>query len=427
MMQHRSGDHHPLHLFDSNVDRLSTDDRDRLQGMLDHQLGLLSCHKQELNLKTISKKEFNALAKEMSESLRCELQLALEDMEFVSECWCLIHEKNCPVTPRMDPELEAFYWVEGAGTICKPFSSMSTNPPWCDPSTLSTLTWAYSIRFFEPDEIQQECVSNFHHQVFFEIFGKVDCAIKNPWAKPLPENAPYRGYESRMQNFSPTDLGVPTERCRKYCNFKLHWSPGTPMSFEDLFYRRMVACPSMFCVAPDTIHKIEIMEIEPRVQKKVRSQQFTDDSSTAGLGDGGYYRLEDYRRLAIANGLLDPSTNTWNVPIAICNLMQNPRMGYGRVHTHEFPAILQQSNLFDLVNEKPITVAEMWLVQGFPRPGLPGIPDALCQQFPYGSLIASTHEEMSRENKLPLRVQKSTIGNSMHKAQIGHWIMATIM
>jgi hypothetical protein len=304
---------------------------------------------------------------------------------------------------------------------------MSTNPPWCDPSTLSTLTWAYSTRFDEPDEVQQECVSNFHHQVFFDIFSAAEGVLKNPCAKPLPASTPYQGYQCRMHSFSPTDLGVPSERRRKYCNFKLQWSQGTSISFEDLFNRRRIACPTVLCVAPESVHKLEILELEPSVRKKVRSEHDIDDSSTAGLGDGPYERLEDYMRLAIEKGYHNPSTSTWSVPIAICNLMQNADSNYGSIHTTEFPAILQQGILFDLVRWKPITIAELWLVQGFPRPGLPGIPPALSAKFCYRTLLALTEDEMSREGNLPLTVQRSIIGNSMHPSQIGHWILANIM
>lgn len=122
------------------------------------------------------------------------------------------------------PEYAQMVWCEGAGTVCKPFSTMATNPPWLDPSTLSTLMWAFSTRFDEPRHIHHECVTPFQHEVFIGRCSQTEGVLKDPMAKPLPLGVESQGYIHQVKVFSPTVVGVPSERTRKYTHFE--WVEG---------------------------------------------------------------------------------------------------------------------------------------------------------------------------------------------------------
>ena len=151
------------------------------------------------------------------------LRNKLETVEFEPTSYCLLHGQPFPATPRHSDEHKDMHWVEAAGTICKPFSVLSSNPHWCDPSTLCTLSWTYCTRYDEPDEICQESVAPMEHEVLFNIFSNTN-VLKCPCAKPIPRHTSYAGYRHKHKVFSPVDLGVPSSRRRTYCWFSLMYA-----------------------------------------------------------------------------------------------------------------------------------------------------------------------------------------------------------
>ena len=81
-------------------------------------------------------------------------------------------------------------WVFAAGTVCCPFSRVSVYPAWCDESTLSTLTFCFIARYFEANDIINECVAGFHANVFTEQLRKTNDILKCPSiATPSPSLA----------------------------------------------------------------------------------------------------------------------------------------------------------------------------------------------------------------------------------------------
>ena len=73
--------------------------------------------------------------------------------------------------------------------------------------------------------------------------------------------------------------------------------------------------------------------------------------------------------------------------------------------------------LVDLVTQRPIVPMELWLIQGWPHPGLPGIDKKLAKFFPFKDLVhASDGKPM-----LSASDQRILTGNGMHWVQMGAW------
>merc|ERR1711865_1091549 len=93
-----------------------------------------------------------------------------------------------------------------------------------DDTTLSAMTWAYSTRFFEPDDIVNENSANFKEGTFDSVFassGKHDsdddatedvanlahCQPRHIWSRPNEghEEDVYRSYTRFSIRLSPSD------------------------------------------------------------------------------------------------------------------------------------------------------------------------------------------------------------------------------
>ena len=445
-LRHRKSSFRPLHVFDNNLDRLPEHVRRELENYMDEQLQVLAAHKKERQLSTITKAEYDQALANLNNDVLNHLRGQLKQMEFELEGDCRICNKKCPFSPMADPKFHGYMWCEGAGTICKPFSAMSSNPAWCDPSTISTLVWAYATRFDEPKSVHHECVVGFHEKVFIDIFKEVEDVLKDV-CLPASENE-YKGYGFQMQAFSPTDLGVPSERQRKYSHYELleEEVPKRMWKFDGLFYRKLVATCGVYMAAPPAILEAEHAELEPLVNKKARSvADAGHEQGTLTLGDTHWSYLQSYLEIARQRPELCTSTASgelvWSVPLAICDVTQlathrgiaHPRTGtdwsaWGCRHTClSMPALLQNTLLYEMVTDRPIAVSECWLVQGFARPCMVGVPSELSACFACPDMLANSAEEVGQDGKVPLAVQRSIIGNSMHRAAVGHWILYTAL
>jgi hypothetical protein len=352
------------------------------------------------------------------------LRRELGNVEFVAEAYCTIHDGMCPVSPRASPALRDLPWIEGAGTICCPFSSMSSSPKWCDPSTLVTLSWAYVNRFHEPDRIIHECVAGFSEWVFQAILGEVDGTLKSVWARPLQVPA-VECYVMRSKVFSPSELGIPTGRVRRYAAYELVGSLAlcnVRPSFEDLFFRRLLLDASVYMVAPADM---QLWDWRRRACEGNRTAKDLPELVADTLSPGECERLEGYQYMANKLGLRT-NDDKWEQPVAIVNLSQRPEF-INKISAKCFPALLRKSQLYDLVQERLVTVAELWLVQGVPHPQLVKQADFGADRFPFHRFLAvSAHGDGRQCGMIPLGQQKSVIGNSMHIAQVGAWILFSI-
>ena len=80
--------------------------------------------------------------------------------------------------------------------------------------------------------------------------------------------------------------------------------------------------------------------------------------------------------------------------------------------------------MFSMSLGRPLYLSELWLCQGFPHPACTAISERLRGYFPFPNLVADTgdtgHDEVQR---LSANGQRDLIGNSMHWAQLGSWLL----
>ena len=78
------------------------------------------------------------------------------------------------------------------------------------------------------------------------------------------------------------------------------------------------------------------------------------------------------------------------------------------------PTLLRQTMLYDIRENKMVTVMSHWLMQGFPHPLSPALSAERKTWFPYPLDVLNT---------IPLPKQKVLTGNSMHWVAVSTWLM----
>jgi hypothetical protein len=287
--------------------------------------------------------------------------------------------------------------------------------------------WAYWARYAEPDEIVHECVAGFDEAVFEEIFGRIDGLIKSPLAKPIPTGLSYCGYRMRSQVFSPVDIGVPTDRTRRYGFYRLDY--GAPkleigLSFEDVMFRRLCASPAVYLLASSVEAEAEAAEIVDRRRDVLLDEHLS--VAERRMRHGEFVHLEGYDVIAKRAGLKDAASGQWTVDVALVNLAQRPEF-FSHVSSKAVPAILRKSALYDLVRGRFLTSSELWSAQGYPYPfeSIEGrFPPA---RLPFGSLLGKSDGGANISVKLARGDQLSLLGNCMHGSQVGHWVLYNVL
>ena len=102
----------------------------------------------------------------------------------------------------------------------------------------------------------------------------------------------------------------------------------------------------------------------------------------------------------------------WRVPMALGNLAQEQQF-WGAPMTKTFPSILPRAVLFDMVQQRSVTVAEQWLACGWAHPDIPEVANHACD-FPFQELVSLTSTSL----RLTLAEQRDLLGNSMNFGQL---------
>jgi hypothetical protein len=370
----------------------------------------------------LSKVEYVAIRDDLGSEMFGKLSTELQGMEFQEECHCYCHDRKCPWCPRSDPRFVDSYWVEGAGSTCCPFSGMGKQGRWLDQATLPFLIWAYSTRYTEPDSGIHECVPGFTERVLEEIFDPVEVPLKSVLARPSVVDQDVTGYEVRSCVYSPTDIGIPAARPRRYSAFHLRGIiQPFPLSFEDCFFRKVILDGTVFMVAREGFADLEILELwqAMKTRKSLGLAPLAEGTTLERLLPAGdYERLEGFQLLAERKGFQDPESQEWNVPMAVVNVTQTETHSK-TVSTKVMPTLLRRSRLVDIVKGRVIPAAEHWLIMGFPHPQLDGSTDHMAHFFPCPELVGDEHDQ----SHLSGSDQRALCGNAMHWSQVGVWFL----
>ena len=426
LLKHKAG---IGHVFQDVLGRLPSLAKRQLKDMEQRALADYKCLQQELSLQQIDKASFLTMKQKLESSYVSSLKEVLATVEFNDTDFCLVHGKQCCVSPRSDPALRTAYWVEASGNTCCPWSIMSSSKGgcsngWLDAATLPFLTWAYSTRFYEPDTILQENVKSFPEAELFGIIGSFEAGVlKHIQTRPLvasEERSPRR-YEMCSQVFSPTDLGVPSSRVRQYT--ALHLNPWVrcsfSLSFADVFFRSLKSSAGIYLEAvPDHVHD---NDLHARCELRASGSASQERSQVDGLSSGCCGRLESWvcwSEQDAQNVKFRNASGGWLFPFVLVDLSQNARFRNTAI-TAEMPCLLTNTVLWDLVRERLVPVAVHWLAQGFAHPEALGVPEHVKASFRFEeSLLQADSPEGLTEAS-----QRTLTGNAMHWNCVGAWML----
>ena len=78
-----------------------------------------------------------------------------------------------------------------------------------DEATLPCLVWAFSTRYYEPDQVEHECVNAFEPSTLLNIFGCQVDVLKSKFARSALEDTPINKYLMFSIVFFAHRLGHP--------------------------------------------------------------------------------------------------------------------------------------------------------------------------------------------------------------------------
>ena len=89
--------------------------------------------------------------------------------------------------------------------------------------------------------------------------------------------------------------------------------------------------------------------------------------------------------------------------------LQNTSDYCPRSSSSAFPRPLCSSTLYDLCQDRPVCLAEVWLAQGFPHSTISGVPTRLSKFFTSSALASGTASPL-----VTYEDEKVMVGNTMH-------------
>ena len=227
---------------------------------------------------------------------------------------------------------------------------------------------------------------------------------------------------------SPEDIGIPVGGSRRLSNWNLG---GTTKFREDAatymqkFQQIVMADPTVYLLGDEA-------GVAP-ASKRSRTRSATAQSSSsiavdeASQGDSFAYvtssrraHIEGHWLACIKKRLCSPEGDNWTVGCAIVNL-QNTADYSSSVATEVMPRVLTTSVLYDLVSQRPLSLSEIWLIQGFAHPDAAASVEAKSlSRFPCAKLVGLNCQ---RHEMLTATEQRALVGNSIHQALMESWLL----
>ena len=357
------------------------------------------------------------------------LQHLLAPARYREKIPCLLHNQDCPYSPRVCAHFRGCLWVEIAGTICCPWSNAGDHCKWMSAATLLFLIWLGSICYFEPDVFLHECTPRFPFEKLKALIStNMDIQAKSDLARSMlmmklasPE------WRLMTQIICPTDFGVPSRRRRRYtCGLLSHTVQGMMQlahSFGDLYNVEMLALATVY---------FDFEDWTPA--------EHCGDVEEGSLTVAEAIRLEGHQLAAYQRGLCNDNFEDWTVPMAVVNVVQT--CSYSKTAaTHCMPTCIRKSKLFDMASARTLPVKIHWLAQGVPHPCALSVSDELKTACPFSALlfenvnskVGPPRPPRRRRQRLegqpstilrPLsdREERSLTGNQMHWAAIGTFL-----
>ena len=269
----------PLHVFGNVVDRLPPGAV--LAELKAHMRAKKAVFKERVRRGERVKVVAKELGLEFMEYAVQQLQGLTFDL--MSKHWCYKHKKLCPVYPDMPNGMNAKpMTLATAGTTCTSWTTMSSQAKqWLADSAVAFLAWAFEQLALLPTAIIHECVPGFDIKLLESLFE--------------PK------YAVRSWVFSPTHLGMPTNRPRRYTIMFLRECMQPSIAFDatgfgKLFYRRLMLDGHAMFQAP--AHEVEAFQVASATKSYLPPRQPDGALWPARLllPEGSLGKLESYER-----------------------------------------------------------------------------------------------------------------------------------
>jgi len=248
-----------------------------------------------------------------------------------------------------------------------------------DWSTLPMLVAVFSVRYYEPDDLIDECTPLWKPDLWVAILGdaKVRYALvqskaitediasaisdedipKHPLSRPLCSATDVRSYDDFSIWFSPLDTGVPSSRNRVYTWFSLVMvvvnifpKAELPSHFTDIFFSNCMVNASIYMTMSNkalAAYRKSWFDIRGGIgfclsdgnadDEELLSESFVNHFGPFAKADYRV-RLIKYERLATQARPAPPTHSATSANIV--NLMQNPERGH--TNSDSAPGLLQE-------------------------------------------------------------------------------------
>ena len=229
----------PEHVFGNILGRLPTCVALELEKLMEQMQA-------QFNRRIADGEDAVVVAKQLGSEFMGAAHSIMQQVRFSADArqWCYKHRRFCNLYPQ-----DIGAWplsLACAGTTCTSWSSMGQKKHWMTKSAVVFLAWAYEMLAFRPAIIVHECTPEFDFQQLIIIFGSF--------------------YLIRSCIFSPTDLGLPMSRPRRYTIMMLRCTFQPLLSFDvdgfgSLFFRSLRLTGHVLWQAPQQMVNAHISKL----------------------------------------------------------------------------------------------------------------------------------------------------------------------
>ena len=284
----------------------------------------------------------------MSAVLSC-----LATVTFLDAQWCFRHKRRCTLHAPASMGTRCMI----AGTVCKPFSSMSKSKKnFCCHTTIAAMVWAYNVLLSLPEFALHECVLMFDVQWHKQILDQFYCMASVVWCI--------------------SQQGDPVRRRRRYTLWT-RWDRirlGVLYNLEELmrrYFRKLVLDGLVYFLAGVESHKMD--ELRTALMHFADEQYVMVDEATTFrhvLPQCYLQRLWVYEKMA--------NRNMIPVRKLIVNLAQNCRWAKIRKSDCVVPTLLTANSMsYSMGMGRMMLASDKLLAQNVPYRGSYGIRHAL--------------------------------------------------
>lgn len=307
--------------------------------------------------------------------------------------WCDKHGKECPIYKfePLDSESTPLRVII-AGISCIDWSSRGSQRKTLGKGALAWASLMREIVMFSPDAVILECTRQYRHEDINEILGQ--------------------RYDMWPITFSPTEVGVPSERYRKYMvllqkHGRLSWTPSAELTLETFlgaFGRRLASNGHVYLA--DTPEHVVEAEASRWAARRHLPPKDADGKRLAFedlLTRKAVERMQSWQTLLESNGYSGDDEMMFDIS-------QNAKFGH---LTDMVPAITRKNCPWSHCLRRPLTLEEKLEVQGYP---ILAAEATLGVTLPWSTVF----------DRVPRGALASMAGNAMHLVAIGLTLAYTL-